>query len=265
MCAPPDRNRERAMAERGNGNGRRNYTLRLWHGRIGIFAALLVLLLSVTGLALNHAETLDLYRKQVRAGWVMDWYGIGGVEGPVAAAEAQGLWIALADGHVFAGGRRIGDADGTAFAGAAAAGDVVVAGGGDRLFVLTPEGELIETLDETVLPGAVTRIGVAGGRVVIETGNGQNFAADEAVTSWREAEGPVVWSEAAELPAEERKALDDAMRGEGLPLYRIVLDIHSGRFFTRAGPLAMDLAALALIALSATGLWTWAGQKRRRR
>jgi hypothetical protein len=253
------------MAERGNGNGARLYTLRRWHGRIGAVAALFVLLLSVTGLALNHAETLDLYRKQVRAGWIMDWSGSRGVEGPVSAAEARGLWVALADGHVFAAGRRIGDADGTAFAGAAAAGDVVVAGGGDRLFVLTPAGELVETLGETVLPGTVARIGVAGQRAVIETVSGRTFAADEAVTSWREAGGPVVWSEPAELPAEERKALDDALRGEGLPLYRIVLDIHAGRFFTRAGPFAMDLAALALIALSASGLWTWLRQKRFRR
>lgn len=253
------------MAERGNGHGRGLLSLRRWHGRIGIVAALLVLLLSLTGLALNHAETLDLYRKQVRAGWIMDWYGIGGIEGPVAGAEANGLWIAVAEGHVFAGGQRIGDTDGGAFAGAAAAGDVVVAGGGERLFVLTPEGNLVETLDETALPGAVARIGVAAGRIAIETSGGRRFVADETVTAWRENEGPAIWSGAAELPAKERLVLEDTLRGEGLPLYRIVLDIHSGRFFTRAGPIAMDLAALALIALSATGLWTWIGRRRFRR
>lgn len=253
------------MAERRDGNGNGLHKVRHWHQRIGIVAAFLVLLLSVTGIALNHAETLDLHRKQARAGWIMDWYGIGGVEGPISAAEARGLWVALADSHVFAAGRRIGDTDSASFAGAAAAGNVVVAGGGDRLFVLTPAGDLIETLDETVLPGAVTRIGIAGERIAVETVGGATFVVDAAVTAWRKSEGPFIWSAVAELPAQERIALDDAMRGEGLPLYRVILDIHSGRFFSRAGPLAMDLAALALIALSGTGLWTWMKRRRKRR
>lgn len=244
----------------GNGNGLR--VLRRWHRRVGIAVALFALLLSVTGIALNHAVILDLYETKLRAGWLLDWYDIGGIDGPIVAAEADGLWIAMAEGHIFAAGKIVGEVDDAPLVGAAEGHGIVAAGGGNRLFLFTPAGELVETLDETALPGSVGRIGTAHGEVAVETEDGALYVADRSLSTWRPGRGAVDWSRTAPLPEAEAGALEAAIRGEGLPLYRLLLDIHSGRFFTAAGPLAMDLAALALIALSVTGLWVWLKQRR---
>lgn len=40
-------------------------------------------------------------------------------------------------------------------------------------------------------------------------------------------------------------------------LERVVIDIHSGKFFGFPGTLFMDLTALATIFLIATGIYTW--------
>ena len=52
-----------------------------------------------------------------------------------------------------------------------------------------------------------------------------------------------------------------AYRGSGVPLHRIVADLHSGRFMGPVGPYVMDAAALTLILLAGSGFILW----RRRR
>ena len=44
---------------------------------------------------------------------------------------------------------------------------------------------------------------------------------------------------------------------ETLTLDRVILDIHTGRFFGDVGRIAVDLAALALLLLSFTGVCLW--------
>ena len=55
---------------------RRRNTLTIWHRRLGLTAALFVLLLATTGLALNHTDGLRLDERYVGAGWLLRWYGI---------------------------------------------------------------------------------------------------------------------------------------------------------------------------------------------
>ena len=46
-----------------------------------------------------------------------------------------------------------------------------------------------------------------------------------------------------------------SFRGEGLPLGRVIADLHSGRILGSFGSLFMDGAALALLLLTATGCY----------
>src|SRR2546430_9805712 len=50
--------------------------LRRWHARIGFSALLFFLILAVTGLALNHGQSLGLDGRFVHAEWLARWYGI---------------------------------------------------------------------------------------------------------------------------------------------------------------------------------------------
>ena len=51
-------------------------SLYLWHRYIGLTAALFVIILAVTGLALNHTEELALDSTSVQSNTLLDWYGI---------------------------------------------------------------------------------------------------------------------------------------------------------------------------------------------
>lgn len=42
-----------------------------------------------------------------------------------------------------------------------------------------------------------------------------------------------------------------------ITMERVLIDIHSGRFFGTAGPWVMDLAGLALLFLLSSGIYNW--------
>ena len=117
----------------------------------------------------------------------------------------------------------------------------------------------MERLGSASLPdGTPRRLGRLAGDspVVIETTTGR-YASDGELLTWSPlaAEKKVVWSEPAEVPAPIRKPILRANRGDGLTFNRVILDLHSGRFFGRLGVWVVDLAAVALIFLTVSGTW----------
>ena len=71
-------------------------SLYVWHRWVGLVAALFVIVLAVTGLALNHTEELQLDARHVRTAWLLDWYGIS-LPDEVPAWRAGGLRNARPD------------------------------------------------------------------------------------------------------------------------------------------------------------------------
>jgi len=73
--------------------------------------------------------------------------------------------------------------------------------------------------------------------------------------SWRpSAQRSVLWSAPAELSVAQRQAYEGAL-APGIPVQQLLLDLHSGRFAGRYGPVFVDLLALLLAVVSLTGAW----------
>ena len=128
------------------------------------------------------------------------------------------------------------------------------AGRGKIAGVANENGELIESLGPGALPGSPVRaIGSGAGGIVLRTPSGI-FASADAL-SWRPApQQSVSWSAPVELSLSERRAYEEAL-APGISVQQLLLDLHSGRFAGRYGPLVVDLLALLLAILSLTGAW----------
>lgn len=50
--------------------------LREWHRKLGIFAAFFLIFLSLSGIALNHTESLNLGHYSIKNQWLLNHYGI---------------------------------------------------------------------------------------------------------------------------------------------------------------------------------------------
>ena len=155
-----------------------------WHWRIGLAAALFLIVIAVTGLLLNHARLLDLNRVYFDSPFILSLYNMN-----------------LPDGYI-------------------------------EGFADTADGTVVQTAD---------------GFLVIDSGGHISKAPrpDVQITKTKT------------VPLHIVQAVSRSYRGEGVTLEKLLLDIHTGRVLGPAGAYITDLAALAILLLSASGIYNW--------
>lgn len=230
-----------------------------WHRRIGIAAAVLVLVLSVTGLALNHTDRLRLDDRFVTWSWLLDWYGI---DPPSAAASfAVGLdRVTLMDDRLYLNRGLLPGHYGR-LVGAVPAGEFLAIAVDDEILVVTTDGQMVDRLGaESGVPAAVETIGVdPAGRLLLRSGDAWLGSGAESLewTAVPPVPQQVRWAVAEPLEAQLFSDLQRDFRARVLPVERVLLDIHSGRIAGVIGVILMDAAAVLLLVLALTGSWLW--------
>ncbi|HEY6864127.1 MAG TPA: PepSY domain-containing protein [Burkholderiales bacterium] len=235
--------------------------LRRWHARIGFIAAAFFILLAVTGVVANHGDALGLDGARVHSEWLDHWYGIA-LEPPRAAFRAGSHELVAANGRWMLDARPAGDERPQPL-GFVELGDMLVVACAGSLYVLRADGRLVDRLEGRALPAVpIESVGTEGGELLLRTRSGTFASAD--VMSWQSARhADVSWSAPVALSDDERERYG-AQLAPGIPMQRLLLDVHSGRIAGRYGPLAVDAIALVLVALAASGAWMFASHRRRR-
>lgn len=248
------------LAPFGNGRTGVQRFLYRWHRRIGLLAGLLGLLLAVTGILLSHAQGLGLHERTVAHPWLMWIYGVEPSSPPLAGKTSAG-WLVWLDGRLYLDGRPLARGFKTPIGTAAADGMIAVAGA-EELLLLTSTGQIVERLGPASLPGRVDAIGTTEDDTAAVRSGGEIFATRDFLAWQKRPHTPVRWAVrwnevGTEVPRSALAPALAAYRGEGVPLARIVADLHSGRFLGAVGPYLMDATAIALILLAGSGLVMW--------
>lgn len=241
-------------------------SLYIWHRYTGIIAALFVLVLSVTGIALNHTERLKLDSSFVESEWLLDWYGIQAPSEQTAYPLNEHWLIHL--GEALYLDKQPIDGSYTAPVGAIAFPHFTAIVMRDSILLATYEGEKIEHLGSLEgVPSGIEKTGqLKDGQIVIQASKGQ-FLTNRDFLKWQAVETPIdiTWVESTAAPDAWQQQISQHYRSNELPMERFMLDLHSGRLFGSWGPLVMDIAALLLIFLAMSGFWLWAKQIIRKR
>jgi len=229
--------------------------LRRLHRWLGLTVVLFVLLLSATGIALNHSSDWGLDQRFVRWNWA---HSILGIRVPEVAASFTD------DGHrVTQLGRRIYfdtseiSQEVESLAGFVVLDAFAVIATADAVLLLQVDGKFVQRLDLSA-DGAtpVRRIGLLHGQPVIEADG--YFIGDAEVTHfepWPAAdEADVAWSVASAPAPAEIGLLEDLYRGRSLTVERLLVEVHSGRILATAGPVMLDVVAVGLVVLSLSGV-----------
>ena len=228
--------------------------IRRWHGRIGFIAAIFLVFLVISGLALNHGEALKLDKQEIRYPWLMHWYGIH------ASAPSQGFLLGKSyfswEGDKWALGNRLLSGSAERPVGAVEVSGIDFIATPANLFLYQPDGQLVDKITTQSLPAhPILALGMKDDKIVLRTQSAL-FASVDGL-SWETVnDNHITWSSAKALPNSVRKQLTDVL-APGLPAQRILLDVHSGRLFGRYGPWFVDLAATALLMLSLSGFWIY--------
>jgi hypothetical protein len=226
---------------------------------MGLVAVLFVLVLSVTGVALNHSSDWQLDRRYIDWPWLSTTLGVS-VPEPAASFADRGHRVTLLGRRAYFDSTDI-PRELDSLNGLVTLDQFAVVATRAAVLLLTLEGELVEYIDLTSdLPGTIERLGLVNERPVLEAA-GVYFIGDADVTGfeqWSQQDpGDVAWSTASDPTPAEFAVIADRYRGRGLTIERLLIEIHSGRIVGAAGPLLLDVVAAVLIVLSISGLVIW--------
>ena len=239
---------------------------RLLHRWTGIVLVVPLVVACITGMILNHTVDLDLSNRHTSAGWIQERYGMN-LEGEPEAFGLDGkVYAATWADKIFYGDSLVDDESPLRGAVPLRDGTAVVTSSQVHYFGL--DGELIESLGSETLPA--TPISRAGRTpeltLVLETPSGI-FTSDENLLEFNEspANQKTTWSTVVPSSESDRKTWKTTFSGDGVPLDRVILDIHSGRFFGSIGKWIYDITVIGVLLLSLTGFFLFFKTRRRKR
>ncbi len=232
-----------------------------WHRKLGITSALFVILLVITGLMLNHTGKLDLQNIFIKNDLILKWYDIqpkGEVQGFAVGSQNETHWLSQIDNRLYFDQMELVD-HANNVVGVVSANDGFIIALADGLMILTTEGKLIEKLSALEgVPAEIQAIGLSeSGDVMVKTAQAA-YLADIESEQWTENTAVAVsWSESRQIPESLYEQLLTLYRGKGLPMERVILDLHSGRILGQAGVWLVDMMAILFLLLALSGVWMW--------
>jgi len=240
------------------------HSLYIWHRYVGLLAALLTILLAVTGLALNHYNALGLGQRFIQNEWLLNKLEITAPE-QTRGFRSHGHKAILLEPWLWLGSKQL-TGEYSNITGLVSLDEMLILSTPGELQIFTMQGELIERLrSQDGLPNAIRRIGrTASGRLVIETPLGQ-FQADRDLINWKNLSDDASWSISYEPDEATLTQLQHLWRQQSLSWGRLVLQLHSGRILGDKGVLIMDAAAILLLFLSFSGFWIWIKTRMRKK
>lgn len=222
------------------------FVLLRWHRRIGVVAAGFLLLLAVTGLLLNHGHDIGLDRMPLENAWLRAHYGLASVAS-APRHTVDGRPLSVKNGQLWLGEEHLAECP--HLVGVMSRRDEVLVVCPDRLVLLTPDGQVIDQADSLRgIPSGLSAYSEQGETILLKTADNSLGVNLSDLSVRAVSVGPdVVWRGAA--PAGDGVAPIDAFTWE-----RVMLDLHSGRLFGRAGVWVVDLMGVASILLALSGV-----------
>jgi len=225
------------------------------HRYAGLLSAIILLMLAVTGIALNHTDDLKLDSQMIQSPSLLDWYGI---EAPnnVVSFSTKNHHLTLANQQLYFNDSLLQNHT-SHLLGAVETEDFVIIALNNSLLLMSLEGELIESIPLN----SIKSIGVSLQGIVTQSESGLNYS-DNGLLSWQPANNKnILWSTASQLPDPINQKIKNQFRASILPLERVLLDIHSGRFFGFIGIILVDISGILLIILALSGCVIWIRHK----
>ncbi|EDY80866.1 PepSY-associated TM helix family [Verrucomicrobiia bacterium DG1235] len=222
---------------------------------MGVALSAIFIVICITGILLNHSDDLDFQSRTIKANWIYDWYDRE-PSSEILHFELSDGSISAIDSQIFFKDNSIGNFSKPV--GVAELESIIAIAFRDSLVLTTKEGEVIETIPSVALPGTpIALIASKENRILIIDTNKEAFESDEDILNWQTSkwDASLAPLNPSKIPQELETKLLQAYRGEGITWGRVLLDIHTGRFFGSAGKWIADLSALALILLTVTGVF----------
>lgn len=221
---------------------------------------LFLILISASGLTLNHADALGLSR-HAAGPWLLGLYGAD--LPPVESAySVAGMLFATSGQTLYADGEELAKNTGSLVGAVAIEGAYVVATGSEFI-VSNSNVELIERYAPD-LSDPIGKLGISSDRIIVAIQN-EHYEFNPQRMSLSPLEDlsidDIAWSQPANPSDAQAKQIGTAELGHAINWERVLLDFHSGRILPAVGRYIADLTALCLLYMCFTGIVLWARRR----
>jgi len=261
----------------------RKKIFRKWHRRIGFSASLFLFNLAITGILLNHYEALNLHKKFIHNGLLLDWYGVKAPKNinceKIGTEDKGSNQVCQIDTLTYLIKSR------NEMAELVTEGSPVISlvKNTSEIYLLTAKSltiynhqfELIDRLilsDFEVFRDPADKIKAAliiDQQLLIKTQN-QLLFLDQMTFEFQtyQTNSPIAFRLAQQFsqldPIKEPalfQSLQTQYRQKQITLLKFVQDLHSGQILMSSGKLLTDLTGLIIMLLAITGFITWQRRK----
>ncbi|ORU91353.1 MAG: hypothetical protein A6F72_02050 [Cycloclasticus sp. symbiont of Poecilosclerida sp. N] len=239
----------------------KSLSLYIWHRYAGLSAAIFVIFITITGIALNHTDDLTLKNRHISTGFLLSHYS---VKAPVVITrfKTASHTITQADDKLFIN-------DSKAFSirspltGATPYFEFTVIALTDKLLLTDSSNSIIQTLDELDgVPKNITNIGIdEQQRINVLADNHTFLLTGNLVLTSTPFNHNIAWSKPSAVSAADTEAISAQYKSGIISWETLILDIHSGRFFGSYGALFFDVVGIVLLFLAFTGIIIWSRQR----
>ena len=229
-----------------------------WHRWLGLALLIPILFLVTTGVLITVSEWRGWQHVPVQGRLWSSWYGVP-PDVPETGYNVGNQWLSRQGGLLMFNTEALTRCPDSLVAAVPYEGltdeGLIAAVCGERLLLLGHDASLLEAISGA--PGSGRRLGLdERGQLILATRSG-HYRFDEFSGAWHDYERQgAEWVDAVPLPDSLRDQLAQHAPLPGISRERVVLDLHSGRLFGRAGVWVVNVAAMLMALLALTGVWT---------
>jgi hypothetical protein len=221
-----------------------------WHRRIGVSAALFLIWIVISGWLLNHTDSLGLAQHQIRSTLLANWYGLK-IDAPKEIFTNGDHWLTSNDENFIFDNRVFNSKMHPV--GITQSPTVIAVASENFLMLFSQEGTLVDTLNTVDLPFPhISKIGAGCGGIAIQD-HTEILASVDGI-EWQPCTENIVWSAPQPINQSQLDKITPLLIPT-LSVEKLVVDLHTGRFFGRFGPYVVDFIGGCLLLLALSGLW----------
>lgn len=232
------------------------------HKKLGLSSMIIIFILVITGLLLNHTEELSLDKKKAGSSLLNSWYGIK------VPKASEGLkydldWVAQVADKLFIEEKQVKGLIIDELLGAKKSPFGWLVATNNSLILISHKAELIDIV-HSHLPIKHSFLYQQKMFLKLQDNKYYQFPPPyEKLQHIDFTETDIEQQYFMPLPYRVKSMINKQLQKEGLTLERVVLDIHSGRFFGKFGVYVVDFFSVLFLMLSITGLWMFLKQSKR--
>lgn len=245
-------------------------TLLIWHKRFGLASAVFVIVLSLSGILLNHANSFGLDSLHTQSQLLLKLYNIPAptLRSTLSGYDGRALVASELNRQVFIE-QVLWHTCTSPFRGAQNTQNYTYIACTDSVAIFTHSGEKVDAIDSlSGLTAPIEKVGLCDKQLCLQAA-GVQLSFDESSFSLvplnLTPSSTAEWVVDTALSASQEKQLRKQFSGATISWERIIQDVHAGRFMGPLGPWLMDAIALLFLILAGSGVMIWLRKEQKKK